>query len=102
MLVEITTEECLAKRPADHLQPARAQVDDRGNGFDVDPLSGDPLEIAQETVAAPGERLRELVDFGARTAEDDRRGRVLHVEHASERCNLVATLDDVCNLARAG
>ena len=36
-------------------------------------------------VAARVERLGQLVDLDARAAEDDRRRRVLHVEHAAER-----------------
>ena len=46
-------------------------------------------------VAASVERLGELVDLGARAAEDDRRGRRLDVEDPSERRRLVGSRHDV-------
>ena len=52
-------------------------------------------------IAAAVERLGELVDLGARAAEDDRRRRILHVEHAAERRDLVRAADDVRDLAHA-
>ena len=52
-------------------------------------------------VPATVHRLGELVDLGAGAAEDDRRGRVLDVEHASECGGLVAARDDVGGLAHA-
>ena len=49
-------------------------------------------------VAARVERLGQLVDLVAAAAEDDGRGRVLDVEHAAERRELVAAGDDVRGL----
>ena len=50
-------------------------------------------------IAATPERLREFVDFGTRAAEHDRRRRTLHIDDARERCGLVLTQHDVCDLA---
>ena len=52
-------------------------------------------------IAAAAERLGELVDFGARATEDDRRRRRFHVEHARERRDLVPALHDERDLAHA-
>ena len=52
-------------------------------------------------VAASAERLGQLVDLRARAAEDDRRRRHLHIEHAGEGRGLVLTLHDVRHLAHA-
>ncbi len=52
-------------------------------------------------VAAPAQRLGQLVDLDPRSAEDDRRGRRFHVEHARQRGRLVAALHDVGHLAHA-
>ncbi len=53
-------------------------------------------------VAASVERLGELVDLGARAAEDDRRGRRLDVEDPSERGRLVGSRHDVGPLGDEG
>jgi hypothetical protein len=52
-------------------------------------------------IAPAIERLRELVDFGARATEHDGRRRILDVEHAAERGDLVRAPDDVRHLAHA-
>jgi hypothetical protein len=50
-------------------------------------------------VAAAVQRLGELVDLGARAAEDDRARRLLDVEDAAERRHLVRARHDVGDLA---
>ena len=52
-------------------------------------------------VAVGVERLHQLVHFDPRAAEHDRRGRVLHVEHAPERRRLVGARHDVRDLSHA-
>src|SRR5689334_4815520 len=52
-------------------------------------------------VTATDERLRQLVDFGARAAKDDGRCRALHIEHATKRGDLVLTRHDVSDLPDA-
>ena len=48
------------------------------------------------------QRLDDRLDFEARPAEDQRGGRILHVEHAIERRRLVRARDDVGDLPHAG
>ena len=120
-----------APRPADAVdvgvgRRGDVEVDDVREVLDVEPARGDvgrdeevggPLaEAAHDAVAlllrepavqrlravaAPGQRLGELVDLGARAAEDDRRRRRLHVEDAAERRHLVLARDDVRRLPDA-
>src|SRR5436309_1099515 len=52
-------------------------------------------------VTAADERLGELVHLGACAAEYDRRRRALHVEHASQRGDLLLPHDDECDLPDA-
>ena len=53
-------------------------------------------------VAAGAQRLGEIVDLAAGPGEDERRGRVLHVEDPAQRGQLVGPPDDVGDLADAG
>ena len=52
-------------------------------------------------VAAPNERLGQLVDFCAGAAEHDRRRRTLHVQNAAERRQLVLPRHNVRHLPNA-
>jgi hypothetical protein len=52
-------------------------------------------------IPARNQRFGELVHLGARAAEDDGRRRVLHVEDAAERRDLVRALHDVDDLPDA-
>ena len=56
-------------------------------------------EGPRHLVAARAQVLGQLIDLVAAAAEDDRRGRVLHVQHASQRRQLVPAGDDVGGLA---
>ena len=53
-------------------------------------------------VAAAAERLGQVVDLAAGPGEDERRGRVLDVEDAAQRRQLVVAPDDVGDLADPG
>jgi hypothetical protein len=50
-------------------------------------------------IATAAQCFGQLVDFGARSAEDDDRRRRFHVEHARERGDFVSALHDVGDLA---
>jgi hypothetical protein len=93
------------------------EVDDVRHVLDVEPARGDvrcdeqlrravakashdtialflrqPAVQRFSAIAAGAERLGQLVDLGARSTEDDRRRRRLHVEDARERGNLMPAL----------
>ncbi len=99
-----TCDTCSMSRPRAATSVATSTSDDalaEAAHHAVALLLREPAVQRLGVVAARVERLGQLVDFGARAAEHDRRRRRLHVEHARERRDLVPPLHDVHRLAHA-
>ena len=65
-------------------------------------LLGEAAVERAGVVTSGAQRLREIVDFAAGPSEDERRGRVLHVQDPAQGGQLVVAPDDVRDLADAG